>query len=81
MSYNCNFFQRWWEIMDNNNDNKSEMDSKNLLKRAYNCKSDEFESIQGMIDNELEKNRKNQVALTAKLVLTSKMAVKRIESK
>lgn len=67
--------------MDNNNVNKNNMDSKNLLKRAYICKSDEFDSILEKIDDELAKNRKNQDALTAKLVLTSKMAVKRIESK
>ena len=67
--------------MDNNNNNKNNIDSKNLLKRAYICKSDEFDSILEKIDNELTKNRKNQDALTAKLVLTSKMAVKRVESK
>ena len=67
--------------MDNNSDNKSKVNSKSLLKRAYNCKSDEFDSILEKIDDELAKNRKNQDALTAKLVLTSKMAVKRIESK
>jgi len=67
--------------MDNNNNNKNNIDSKNLLKRAYICKSHEFDSILEKIDDELAKNRKNQDALTAKLVLTSKMAVKRIESK
>ena len=67
--------------MDNNNDKKNDMDSKTLLKRAYNCKSYEFDSILEKIDDELAKNRKNQDALTAKLVLTSKMAVKRIDSK
>ena len=67
--------------MENNNDNKNKMDSKNLLKRAYNCKSDEFDTILEKIDDELAKNNKNQDALTAKLVLTSKMAVKRIDSK
>ena len=66
--------------MDNNN-NKNNIDPKSLLKRAYICKSDEFDSILEKIDDELAKNRKNQDALTAKLVLTSKMAVKRIESK
>jgi len=67
--------------MDKNSKYKNVMDSKNLLKRAYNCKSDEFGSVLEKIDDELAKNRKNQDALTAKLVLTSKMAVKRIESK
>ncbi len=61
--------------MDNSNN------SKYLLKKAYNCKSDEFETILEKIDNELAKNKDNQDALTAKLVLTSKMAVKRIGSK
>ncbi len=64
--------------MDDINDDEN---SKYLLKKAYNCKPDEFELILQKIENELEKNRKNQEALTAKLVLTSKMAVKRIDSK
>ena len=51
---------------------------KTLLKRAYNCKKEEFESLLQKIDNELEINKKNQDVLTAKLVVTSKMAVKRI---
>ena len=62
-------------------DSSNNGNSKNLLKRAYNCKSDEFETILGKIDDELSKNKKDQDALTAKLVLTSKMAVKRLESK
>jgi len=62
-------------------DNSNIGNSKNLLKRAYNCKSNEFETILEKIDDELAKNKKNQDALTAKLVLTSKMAVKRLESK
>lgn len=62
--------------MDNSNNN-----SKHLLKKAYNCKSDEFEAMLEKIDNELAKNKNDQDALTAKLVLTSKMAVKRIGSK
>lgn len=61
--------------MDNTNN------SKNLLKKAYNCKSDEFENMLAKIDNELAKNKNDQDALTAKLVLTSKMAVKRLDSK
>lgn len=61
--------------MDNSNN------SKYLLKKAYNCKSDEFETILEKIDSELAKNKDNQDALTAKLVLTSKMAVKRIDAK
>lgn len=60
--------------MDNNNKKKD------LLRRAYNCKSDEFETILEKIDNELAKDKNDQDALTAKLVLTSKMAVKRIDS-
>ncbi len=59
-------------------DNGDIGNSKNLLKKAYNCKSDEFESMLEKIDNELAKDKKNQNALNAKLVLTSKMAVKRI---
>lgn len=62
--------------MNVNNNGKS----KYLIKKAYSCKSDEFESMLEKIDGELAKNRKNQDALTAKLVLTSKMAVKRIDS-
>ncbi|MDD1775212.1 MAG: hypothetical protein LUQ24_06760 [Methanobacterium sp.] len=62
-------------------DNSDNGNSKNLLKRAYTCKSNEFESILEKIDDELSRNRKDQDALTAKLVLTSKMAVKRLESK
>ncbi|NYB26765.1 MAG: hypothetical protein HVN34_05435 [Methanobacteriaceae archaeon] len=62
--------------MDDSNNN-----SKSLLKKAYNCKSTEFESMLEKIDDELRKNKDDQDALTAKLVLTSKMAVKRIDSK
>lgn len=62
-------------------DSSNNGNTKDLLKRAYTCKSDEFESILEKIDYELTKNRKNSDALTAKLVLTSKMAVKRLESK
>ncbi|HTX61348.1 MAG TPA: hypothetical protein VMC48_03500 [Methanobacterium sp.] len=61
--------------------NGSDENSKTLLKQAYTCKSTEFESILEKIDDELAKNRKNREALTAKLVLTSKMAVKRMDSK
>jgi hypothetical protein len=64
--------------MDQGNDI---LNSKDLLKRAYNCKKDEFEYLLQKIDGELEKDRKNQDVLTAKLVITSKMAVKNINSK
>lgn len=64
--------------MDNSTNNRN---SKYLIKKAYNCKSDEFESMLEKIDDELAKNKKNQDAITAKLILTSKMAVKRIDSK
>ena len=40
-------------------DNSNNGNSKNLLKRAYNCKSDEFETILEKIDDELSKNRKD----------------------
>lgn len=62
--------------MDTSNNN-----SKSLLKKAYNCKSNEFESMLERIDDELRKNKDDQDVRTAKLVLTSKMAVKRIDSK
>ncbi|HOI71666.1 MAG TPA: hypothetical protein PLC38_05205 [Methanobacterium sp.] len=62
--------------MDTSNDN-----SKSLLKMVYNCKTNEFESMLERIENELRKNKNDQDALNAKLVLTSKMAVKRIDSK
>jgi len=56
--------------------NGNDTESKNLLKKAYNCRKDEFESLLQKIDSELEKNNKNPDVLTAKLVITSKMAVK-----
>ena len=55
--------------------------SKYLLKKAYNCKSDEFEYILKKIDKKLAKNKDDQNALTAKLVLTSKMAVRKVDSR
>lgn len=61
--------------MNNGNDG---MESKKLLKKAYNCRKEELESLLLKIDSELEKDKKNQTALTAKIVVTSKMAIKRI---
>ena len=57
-------------------DSTDSVNSKNLVKRAYNCKKDEFESLLQKIDNVLEKDKTNEDALTAKLVVTSKMAVR-----
>lgn len=62
--------------MDVNNDN-----SKSLLKMVYNCKINDFETMLERIEGELRKNKNDQDALNAKLILTSKMAVKRIDSK
>lgn len=64
--------------MNSDSNNKS---SKQLLKKAYDCKSHEFEALLEKINEELAKNKHDQDALTAKLVLTSKMAVKRVDSK
>ena len=44
-------------------------------------KINEFETMLERIEGELRKNKNDQDALNAKLVLTSKMAVKRIDSK
>ncbi len=64
--------------MTNNNEI---LDSGNLLKRAYSCKQDEFEYLLQIINDELNKDKKNQDYITAKLVITSKMAVKHSDSK
>lgn len=62
------------------NDNEI-LDSGNLLKKAYSCKQDEFEYLLQIINNKLNKDKKNQDYITAKLVITSKMAVKHTDSK
>ncbi|OPY25725.1 MAG: hypothetical protein A4E27_00861 [Methanobacterium sp. PtaU1.Bin242] len=55
----------------------NDIESKKLLKEAYNCKKEELEFLLKKIENELEKDKKNQNILTAKIVVTSKMAVNR----
>lgn len=63
--------------MDDGNDGSN---SKSLLKRAYSCKKDEFEYLLQIIDNALDKDKKNPDYITAKLVITSKMAVRKTSS-
>ena len=61
--------------MDNDSNN---IESKKLLEKAYKCKNEELESLLQRIDDELQKDKKNQNVLTAKIVVTSKMAFKRM---